>query len=165
MRHVIQPNTRIEMEPQTRGRGDIVVNDPRKNELENIIQDILKQMNNPPFDTSRINELLGALKELQIEVKIDNDTVNQITVYSFDFRNKHYDIKVSNKNGNSPQTPPAPDSIKVISDPLHSSALQKAIKDMGLRETFCKGVYCQQHNPDMPAGNICPGPTRHPLSP
>ena len=24
---------------------------------------------------------------------------------------------------------------------------------MGLRETFCKGVYCQQHNPDMPAGN------------
>ena len=32
-------------------------------------------------------------------------------------------------------------------------ALQKAIKEMGLRETYCRGVYCEQHNPNMPAGN------------
>ncbi len=32
-------------------------------------------------------------------------------------------------------------------------ALQKAIKEMGLRETYCRGVYCEQHSPNMPAGN------------
>ena len=32
-------------------------------------------------------------------------------------------------------------------------AMQKAIKDMGLRETYCRGVYCEMHNPSMPAGN------------
>ena len=32
-------------------------------------------------------------------------------------------------------------------------ALQKAIKDMGLRETSCRGVYCEVHNPNMPAGD------------
>ena len=34
-----------------------------------------------------------------------------------------------------------------------TKALEKAIKDMGLRETYCKGVYCEQHNPSMPKGN------------
>ena len=34
-----------------------------------------------------------------------------------------------------------------------TKALEKAIKDMGLRETNCKGVYCEQHNPSMPKGN------------
>ena len=38
-------------------------------------------------------------------------------------------------------------------DKNDTKALEKAIKDMGLRETNCKGVYCEQHNPSMPKGN------------
>ena len=34
-----------------------------------------------------------------------------------------------------------------------TKALEKAIKDMGVRETYCKGVHCEQHNPSMPKGN------------
>jgi hypothetical protein len=33
------------------------------------------------------------------------------------------------------------------------ASLEEAIKQMGLRNTFCNGVYCQQHNPNKPAGD------------
>lgn len=35
----------------------------------------------------------------------------------------------------------------------NEDALQKAIKDMGLRKTFAKGIYYEMHNPNKPAGN------------
>ena len=38
-------------------------------------------------------------------------------------------------------------------DVKHWDALQEAIKRMGLKETWCKGVYAERHNPNMPAGD------------
>jgi hypothetical protein len=32
-------------------------------------------------------------------------------------------------------------------------AFDKVYKEMGLRDTFVKGIYCQQHNPKMPKGD------------
>lgn len=38
-------------------------------------------------------------------------------------------------------------------DLINDVALQRAIKEKGLRSTGCKGVYCEQHNPSKPAGD------------
>ena len=33
------------------------------------------------------------------------------------------------------------------------ATLEEAIEKMGLRKTYCNGVYCEQHNPNKPAGD------------
>ena len=110
----------------------------------NILQKIAQIKNDLSRGYISIDEGIKRFKNLGIIPNV-SCSGNQTTI-SFEYNGKKYTFTVIIDTFHYKT------SLKEA-DVNHWDALQEQILSMGLRETYCKGVYCQIHNSDMPIGN------------
>lgn len=112
---------------------------------------------NTKFDPEAINERImqgdtTALEELQNEKGVTNFSSKETTftnngktytqlVVKYTYNGSKYNV-ICRKEVNAEDVPTT-----------EAEALAKAMKEMGLRATNAQGIYCELHNPNMPAGN------------
>ena len=114
-------------------------------EREAAIANMMKEIKGMKFKSiedfeSYLKTTYGDLSNYLTVVQDSNDPQNVLVGYE-------------NNSGNWVITNVTLDPNAQSTEPGTYPTLQDALNDMKLRETFCKGVYCQHHNPDRPAGD------------
>ncbi len=122
---------------------------------------------NTKFDPEAINERImqgdtTALEELQNEKGVTDFSSKETTftnngktytqlVVKYTYNGSKYNV-ICRKEVDVKE-PPKDDSNNTVTTETEAEALAKAMKEMGLRKTNAQDIYCELHNPNMPAGN------------